>query len=441
MRTGLAVVAASALAKACQVEHCTSCSSFNTCEACEEGWIASKDKSACMYKCVSDVTLPSSDMTKKGLALDDTTFRYCPDNMPVHWPNTNEPISTVRMFKAWQPNWPQEQKVAAWQSVASYAKLTGAKFLIGTEISCNETYDDEDWKDVKGLMEVLGARHISAVAVGNELELLCFKTPEELGPNYTEADKDQCLTRMWNNGYALEKFHERIDDLSTMGGEFADIPITSVFGGYILASEPFVENTEAPKAMVNTFMQNVTTTYGDRFIFTLNIYPYFDPGMNMDPGSNTTCENCLAVALCFDTPDPYKCLFTANIATMRDRMRQLFGDVQKANSATFWVTETGWSSPKAQTLNTGVAPCAKWSEKQTMMTYYSNFLKWNMSIAGDYDGPDLTFYFTMRDSGNFGEMEGFGLVGDGEQAQWCSNSTCKLQSIFLDSGLGNAVVV
>lgn len=34
--------------------------------------------------------------------------------------------------------------------------------------------------------------------------------------------------------------------------------------------------------------------------------------------------------------------------------------------------------------------------------YYQNFLRWTLDISADVRGPDHVFYFTARDSGNFG---------------------------------------
>merc|ERR1719469_958455 len=50
-----------------------------------------------------------------------------------------------------------------------------------------------------------------------------------------------------------------------------------------------------------------------------------------------------------------------------------------------------------------------------------------MNINSAFRGPDHVFYFTMRDSQNFGKAESFGLMGDGDPLQWCTNTTCKIQ--------------
>merc|ERR1712166_174381 len=95
--------------------------------------------------------------------------------------------------------------------------------------------------------------------------------------------------------------------------------------------------------------------------------------------------------------------------------------------ATLWIGETGWSAPAAETMDTKMKWCADWSTKESFADYYTNFLDWDLKMNGKYRGPDHVFYFTMRDSQNFGEVESFGLIGDGDPTQWCVNTTCKIQ--------------
>ena len=87
-----------------------------------------------------------------------------------------------------------------------------------------------------------------------------------------------------------------------------------------------------------------------------------------------------------------------------------------------WVTETGWSSPQPSTLDTRMAHCPEFSSPQSFQTYYSGFLSWNLSLSGTSPrGPDHIFFFTVRDSNNFGMEEHFGLIDT------CSTTQCKLQ--------------
>merc|ERR1712187_648955 len=96
-------------------------------------------------------------------------------------------------------------------------------------------------------------------------------------------------------------------------------------------------------------------------------------------------------------------------------------------TARFWVGEVGWSAPKASTLKTAVQGCAEFSGYKMFYDYYKNFLAWDLSIplaeeetSNGYAPPEMVFYFSMRDSANFGETEHFGLIGK------CDDSKCKL---------------
>ncbi|CAK9070593.1 Hypothetical protein SCF082_LOCUS35088 [Durusdinium trenchii] len=45
---------------------------------------------------------------------------------------------------------------------------------MGTQVTCNETDDDRDWAWVLELLELLGPKHVMALAVGNEMDRFCF---------------------------------------------------------------------------------------------------------------------------------------------------------------------------------------------------------------------------------------------------------------------------
>lgn len=276
------------------------------------------------------------------------------------------------------------------------------RVLVGTQITCNETEDDKDWALVRELLALLGPEHVMAIAVGNELELLQFK-----GEKTVPAS---CVKEVWEGGYFYRKFVERVEDLNDLKG-FEDVRFTSVFGGYVLAGSPFID---IPPAKVLTFLKNVTDVYGDRWIFSLNVYPYFDPNNRLDPNSTTQCQKALEKSLCMDEG----CLLPSTTSQMRKSMEKLTSEATQ-----LWLTETGWSYPQAASLpgaNSAMAKCKNFSSEIAFRTYYQNFLKWDLTI-GKERGPDHAFFFTLRDALNFGVGEHFGLIKD------CSSSDCKLQ--------------
>eukprot|EP00443_Scrippsiella_acuminata_P102439 CAMPEP_0115638004 /NCGR_PEP_ID=MMETSP0272-20121206/34498_1 /TAXON_ID=71861 /ORGANISM="Scrippsiella trochoidea, Strain CCMP3099" /LENGTH=495 /DNA_ID=CAMNT_0003075101 /DNA_START=63 /DNA_END=1548 /DNA_ORIENTATION=- len=384
-----------------------------SCIKCEEGFGLVDGK--CFYECSSDMQEFSVvNANGKGMCLDDTTFSNCSDEMPFKWPNTNEPIKSIRLFSAWQASWPEGGRAKAWAHLADFVKSNGVKVLVGTQITCNETDDDGDWQHVLELMQMIGAEHIMGLAVGNELELLYQKEEVKADP--------ACIPRLWKGGYIWNKTVERVRHMDSLGEGFEHIPVTSVFGGMILGMEPFFEQ---PYAMVASYMANATAEFGRRWVFSLNIYPYFDPGNTLDPGSADTCNGAISRCTCFN--DGTQCLTKSMLGAMRERMHS----VTNRTNDLLWIGETGWSYPMSSTLSMPMRNCTEFSSRPVYETYYKNFLSWDLQM-GDVRGPDHVFYFTMRDSVNFGMEEHFGLIGQ------CGETKCKLQKASTTTSWINA---
>ncbi len=366
------------------------------------------------YECISDLDLGQVvNASQKGMAVDDTTFHICSDKIPDRWPNSATPLGSLRLFKAWDQNWPEDQRMEGWKKLTATVHRGNVRVLVGTQVTCNETDDDKDWDSVRQLLQLLGPKHVMAVAVGNDLELLQFKS----------GIPASCAKNVWEGGYFYRKFVERVEDLKNMKG-FEEVPFTSVFGGYILAGSPFVDT---PQARVLSFLQNVTDTYGEQWIYSLNVYPYFDPNNRLDPNSTTKCKQALAKALCMEEG----CLLPTITSQMRKSMVKL-----SSTATQLWLTETGWSFPQAASLpgaNSAMAKCKNFSSEIAFRTYYQNFLKWNLTI-GNERGPDHAFFFTLRDALNFGVGEHFGLIRD------CSSSSCKLQDVARVNGVEVTIV-
>mmetsp|Transcript_23637 Transcript_23637/g.44640 ORF Transcript_23637/g.44640 Transcript_23637/m.44640 type:complete len:458 (+) Transcript_23637:31-1404(+) len=358
-----------------------------------------------LYNCSSSLDFGEVvNASQKGMAVDDTSFHFCAEKIPGLWPNSKVPMTSFRLFKAWDVNWPSDLQPKAWKALKAVVTANNASVLVGTQVTCNETEDDADWKNVLKLLQLLGRKAVMGVAVGNEMELLQFKDVK-LVPR-------ECIARVWQGGYFYKKMLERAADLDALEG-FADVPLTSVFGGYIMAGNPFVET---PGAMGLSFLKNVTKAFGNRWVWTLNVYPYFDPGNRLDPGSTSNCSLAMQKALCMEPT----CLLPATTLAMRQRITLL----TKRKDDKLWLGETGWSSPQAGSLpgaNAFMAQCPEFSSEKAFSTYYSNFLKWNLSI-GTSVGPEHVFYFTIRDALNFGVGEHFGLIST------CESTTCKLTS-------------
>jgi len=239
-------------------------------------------------------------------------------------------------------------------------------------------------------------------AIGNELELLHFKD-RELVP-------EECIQNVWERGYLWRMFQRIVSEFDALG--FSEVPVTSVFTGHGLSGNPFHELPG--KARVNSFLENVTDRYGSRFAFTWNFYPYFDPGQPLDEGTTDQCRLALDAAKCWDED----CFVPAQARQARMKMEQLTGEGDRL----MWIGETGWSSPMSDSLTTQIKACAEWSSLSTFQDFYKGFLSWDLSIGGGMRPPDHAFWFTMRDSVNFGAGEHFGLISA------CDDPTCKVKS-------------
>eukprot|EP00929_Paragymnodinium_shiwhaense_P109634 TRINITY_DN76106_c0_g1_i1.p1 TRINITY_DN76106_c0_g1~~TRINITY_DN76106_c0_g1_i1.p1 ORF type:complete len:435 (+),score=60.25 TRINITY_DN76106_c0_g1_i1:105-1409(+) len=347
------------------------------------------------------VGLSTSAMDGKGLTLDDTTFIGCSDRMLSQWPHTSVGVKYLRIFSASpvsNPKWDKQREEEVWNNIATWIKANNASVLVGTMLSCNEHDDDLDWENAKKLLKLLGPESVMGVAIGNELELMWTKW----------WVSRECVEYLWDGGYVIRKLLDRVRDLDKMPG-FDKVPVTSVIGGAALAGWPFQNE---PHARIANMIRAALRHFGDRWVFTFNFYPYFDPKLKLDPGTNNECKNALRFLTCFDSP---RCDTIAKIRSLRIRMQEMYAPNNK-----LWIGETGWSWPRSTTLNTDMAHCPEFSSEHVFKQYYENFLNWDLSIGPDRKPPDMAFYFTMRDSKNGGFVEHFGLVG------WCNSTTSKM---------------
>mmetsp|Transcript_4434 Transcript_4434/g.10612 ORF Transcript_4434/g.10612 Transcript_4434/m.10612 type:complete len:346 (-) Transcript_4434:276-1313(-) len=206
----------------------------------------------------------------------------------------------------------------------------------------------------------------------------------------------------------------RVSDLDALG--LQSVPVTTVFTGAVLSGgTPFWEIPGF--ALVNSFFKNATDTYGHRFVFTFNFYPYFDPNFPMDVNSSDKCESSLAKAQSFENNG-----YGPSVPMMTKLAREAVQQLTGSNDYLVWIGETGWSSPSADSLGTSMKNCQLWSSDAALRSYYEGFLQWDLEEGGDPSVPDHAFYFTARDSDNFGIEEHFGLLAS------CHEHRCKIRS-------------
>jgi len=353
-----------------------------------------------MLSCNSDVFFgEATQLERKGITLDDRTLQYCANSIPELWPNSEAPIASMRMFRAWQMGWSDLERELAWSSMLTWIRRNGIKVMLGTPITCSDADDEAAWHWTVAFLKKLDPHQVMGFAVGNELEILDGKVPQE------------CVARIWDQGRLWRKFQEYITVIDKMG--FSEVPVTSVFtAGILYGHFPFTN--EPGVALVEDFLRNATGKYGERYAFTLNIYPYLDPNLKLDAGTPDQCFNALKSALCWEEG----CMAIEIMKRARERIQALTG----RRDSKFWVGEIGWSSPMASSLSGEMRNCFAFSSEESLGEFYSKYLAWDLSIGSQYQPPDHVFYFTLRDALNFGEQEHFGLITT------CETTACKITS-------------
>jgi hypothetical protein len=219
----------------------------------------------------------------------------------------------------------------------------------------------------------------------------------------------ECVQSIWEQGRLWARFQHVVSEFDSLG--FGHLPVTSVFTGVVLSGNLFLEQ---PGARIQSFLTNATGAYGNRFAFTINYYPFWDPSAWMDAGKTDHCSDSVTWATSFEVNGSVP----GSLRVTRSKMRQLTG----TDSNRLWIGETGWSEPVPEGFKTPMAHCPEWTSKETFRRSYGGFLDWDLSIGDGVRPPDPVFYFSMRDSWNFGKREGFGLI------EGCNALTCKVRS-------------
>lgn len=294
---------------------------------------------------MGDVTRPE----KKGLAIDDTTFENCADQVPTHWPNTNQKVLSVRLFKPWgmtDPKFFRGDRHKAWQGLKGFAEASGAKFLIGVSVTCRTQNDDKEWEAGREFIKYIGENHILGLAVGNEIDL-------QVG-----ASNGACVNNLWNQGGYLRILKKRVAEFEALSPKFKRLPVTAVLSMFSMNGYPF-------KYTVSNFLKGAWETYGERFKFSINIYPQFSGGL-----ARAGCGGAINIGTKFSADHPAG-FIPAVLLDIQKRLTKIgAGDMR------IWLGEHGWAT-QAYCVLCGEA-C---HSKAVQSRYYRNFLKWDMSAS------------------------------------------------------------
>jgi hypothetical protein len=341
------------------------------------------------YNCESTLNLGDVvNAEQKGVAIDDTTFEHCADQIPTRWPNTKQNITTMRLFKPWgmtQPKFFHGDMRKAWAGLKTFAKASGARFLVGISVTCQRHNDEKEWAAGQEFIKYVGAEHIMGVAVGNEIDL-------QVG-----GSNRGCLHDLWHNGGYLKTFIERVAEFDGLLPQLKSLPVTAVLSMNSMDGKPFTKK-------VTNFLKGVYAKFGDRFAMSINVYAQFSGGL-----AQAGCHKAALIGSKFTMDEPAG--FTPNVVKdLRDRMKML-----GQSDGKLWLGEIGWATHAYCVLK-----CHEGCNSQaTQQTYYTNFLKWDLSAADIK--VDHVFYFTLRDSSVFGQTEAFGLISK------CGSRHCKFQ--------------
>lgn len=329
------------------------------------------------------------------MCVDDTTFQHCPDKMTGMWPNLpGEKVAALRLFKPWNSDWGDDAaRKQAWDNLSTWVTINNAKVLIGAEVTCNKTADDESWKLNLELMKRLTKDRILGVAVGNEMDIY----HEKPGVNR------ECIKELWGTRY-WKDLQSRVDDMDKNG--FNDTKITIVWAMSVLANAKGTQFKEDSDARVNTLVKNAYNKWHDRWVWSFNVYSIWDRSL-----WPTSAKDCDA-----KTRASVSITYTQNILkTCRQRIKQMTG----GDHNPIWVGENGWSSPMPD--GHGTFPfCKKYDSLETFAAAYKAFIDWDLSLPDNLTGPEFAFFFTMRNAYNGGAQEHFGLVDK------CEDTQCKI---------------
>jgi len=380
------------------------------------------------FACKSTMdSIPMVNASQKGLNIDDITFQWCNTQIPDVWPNTQEPVKSIRLFKSWQQGWSEDGRLPAARNIVDWVKRNNAKVLVGAGVTCNKTEDAIDWNRTMEIMQMLGPEHILGLAIGNELDQLFLKDYIKPFPH--------CIQDIWKGGYYWEATKSRIADMDRMGPGYSAIPVTGVFSAAALVSGPFYPFKDDHQAMVYTYLKNASKAYGKRWAWSFNVYSFWEPWyVNDFPYYKDQCKGAIKSATCWEgwnstITGSEKCDLMQRFESIRSKIKQITG----RDDDTFWIGEIGWSSPKPTgAFSMAAKKCPEFSSKRTYRKFYEGFLKYNMTITNDplkEKGPDHIFYFTIRDASAFGSVEHFGLLAGGpDPRKACSYEDCKLQA-------------
>jgi len=366
------------------------------------------------FQCTSDeLDLKVVKPAQKGLNLDDSSFHWCHEDIPSVWPNTKEPVGSLRLFHSWEIDWDEGGRTVARADLVRYVQRHNVKVLVGSAVTCNQTDDDLDWNRTLELIQMLGPNNILGVAVGNEVDLLYTQEYVKSTP--------ECIPELWAGGRYWRVLQERFQQLDNLGPAYSKLPITTVWSPAVVGGDPFVETENA---MATSLMRNASALYGQRWVWSINYYSYWNAWAFPDFPFFWRCGRAIHRATCWNAED-MECEVMQGFKGTRQKIKQ----ITNRDDDIFWVSEIGWSSPRTSHVQSMVMRlCSDFTSKQTFAKFYEDFLNYDLGAVEGVRGPDHIFYFSMRDARQFTTEEHFGLLDAGsDPKKLCDMRDCKLK--------------
>merc|ERR1712070_1369316 len=115
----------------------------------------------------------------------------CNEKLVGIWPHADQPVTSLRLFAAWKPDWDENYRELSWQNLKDFVEKTDAKILMGTGVDFHDdgTLDseanDQAWAWALDWMKLLGKDRIMGLAVGNEMDNV--DNERQIQPDFWES--------------------------------------------------------------------------------------------------------------------------------------------------------------------------------------------------------------------------------------------------------------
>jgi len=275
-------------------------------------------------------------------------------------------------------------------------RANNAKVIIGTDVTCDDTADEQMWEWALELIKLLGPKHVLGVAIGRDMDR-----------DYKHNHDTVCHDTLWQHRY----WDTLVRRVSALDGVSKDIKVTIIWGMNVLDVSRSPQGNiwkEDGQALVQPLVENAYKLLRDRWVWSFNVEPLWNK--TFYPTSPEDCEQKIADAV--------------SIGAVQDALaeaRQRITMTTNNESSSMWLIGGGWSSSLPDN-HENFSFCKDFASITSFRTAYQGFLNWDMSLPYGLVGPELAFSFTVHDSEDrWGTSEFLGLMEN------CGEPECKIR--------------